>query len=314
MIARNGLNPLLRGYPSGVSNATAPGRAEPTSGDSRLRRSAATVAGNLWGDRGARTGLAFRGLVYLLLGYLIARIADGALGGSGTHKTASGPGVAQAVAAQPGGRALLVVLGAGLVLYAMFSLLDAVLHHDDEEPTAKRWGDRFLSAWGCFLYGAFGIYCFVTAASSDAGQKTASQSDHTQTRWSAEVLDWPAGWFYLGGLGIVLLVIAAFLVSRCVRMSFRTRLRRESMSRRAWAAAVFLAVLGYLGRAGVFALVGVFVLGAAIRNDPRQGNGVDGSARSFAQSAAGPYLLWTLAAALFGYGVYMFFEARYRKV
>lgn len=297
-----------------MPNATAGDRAQQTSDESWLRHGAATVADNLWGDRGARAGLAARGLVYLLLGYLIAHIAVGGLGGSSTNKSASGPGVAQTVAAQPGGRALLTVLGAGLVLYAMFSLLDAVLHHDDEQPAAKRWGDRFLSTWGFLLYGVFGIYCFLTAASSDAGQQTASQSDRQQSRWSERVLDWPAGWFYLGALGIVLLGIAAFLVSRCIRMSFRGRFERKQMSPWVWRSAVVLGVVGYLGRAGLFALVGAFVFGAAIENDPRHGNGVDGSARSFAQSTAGPYLLWALAIALIAYGIYMFFEARYRKV
>lgn len=280
----------------------------------RLHRVARRVAATTWGDRGARAGLAARGLVYLVLAYLVARIAAGALGQGSTSKSASGPGVAQAIAAQDGGRVVLVVLGIGLVCYALFSLLDAVLHHDDESPTAKRWGDRFLSVWGFVVYGGFAGYCLVTAASNSAGKQRASQSNHKQEQWSARVLRWPAGWLWLGGLGVVLLVIAAFLISRCARRSFAERLDRDAMSPGWWRTAMTLGVVGYLGRAGLFAIVGWFVLSAAIEDDPVKGQGVDGSARMLADGLGGAYLLGAIAAALFGYGLYMFVEARYRTV
>jgi hypothetical protein len=86
------------------------------------------------------------------------------------------------------------------------------------------------------------------------------------------------------------------------------------MGTSSWRLAVTLGTIGYLGRAGLFAIVGWFVLSAAIENDPDKGQGVDGSVRRFADSAAGPYLLWVLAAALTAYGLYTFMEARYRKV
>lgn len=279
-----------------------------------LHRLAATVAGSRWGDSAARVGLAARGLVYLLLAYLVARIALGALGGQSTSKPASGPGVAQAVAAQDGGGLALFVLGIGMVLYALFSVLDAVLHHDDESPAAKRWGDRILSAWGFVVYGAFSAYCFVTAASEQGGKQTSAQSDRKHTQWSADVLRWPLGWLWLGLLGGILLVIAVFLVTRAARASFRPRLDRDAMSLSMWRIAVALGATGYLGRAGLFGLVGWFVLRAAIENDPAQGQGVDGAVRLFADSTAGPYVLWLLVIALSGYGLYMFVESRYRRV
>ena len=275
---------------------------------------AQAIAASRWGDRAARVGLGARALVYLVLAYLVARIALGALGHATSHKAASGSGIAQAIAAQPGGRVALCVLAVGLLLYALFSLLDAILHHDDESPAARRWGDRALSAWGLVVYGAFSAYSFMTAFSRQGGTKSAAQQDRQDAQWSARVLRWPAGRLWLGLLGVVLVVIALFLISRAARRSFRPRLDRQAMSRRAWRAALITGTIGYLGRAALFATVGGCILRAAAENDPQSGQGVDGSIRILADSPAGPALLGLLAAALATYGCYMGIESRYRHV
>jgi Domain of Unknown Function (DUF1206) len=279
-----------------------------------VRHIAHRVADNVWGDSGARIGLAARGVVYLTLAYLVARVALGALGHASTSRTASVPGVAQAIADETGGRIALLLLGVALIPYALFGAIDAVLHHDTETPKIKRWGDRMLSLWSIVFYGGFSLYCFVVAAEPRARTQSASQSDRQDSQWSADVLRWPAGWAWLGGLGVVLFLIAAFLLWRGARARFRSWLRCEEMSQAMWRCAIGLGAIGYFGRAALFALVGWFVLAAAIEDDPRQGQGVDGSIRLFADSTAGPYLLWLVALGLAGYGLYAFVEARYRSV
>src|SRR4051794_4697819 len=102
-----------------------------------VRRASRELADTPWVDRAARVGLAVRGVVFLVGAYLVARIASGALGGSSTDKAASGSGVAQAVADQSGGTVLVFLLGVGLALYAMFCLLDAVLHHEQHGSDTK---------------------------------------------------------------------------------------------------------------------------------------------------------------------------------
>lgn len=279
----------------------------------RRRRLVRGLERHDWLRRGLRVGLAARGVVYLVLGYLVARIALGALTGPSTGHTASAPGVAQAIAQQRGGQAVLVLLAVGLLLYALFSLVDALLHHDREAPAARRWGDRALSLWGVLVYGAFSVFCFATAASPPRG-RTAPKSHRQDTQWSARVLGWPGGQFWLAALGFVLLAIAAFLLSRTARRSFRERLPQDDMGPRTWQLAVLCGTCGYFGRSLMFGIVGWYVVNAAIENDPSHGQGVDGSVRMLAASTAGPPLLWVLATALVLYGVYMFLEARHRRV
>lgn len=273
---------------------------------------AARLSGSKWGDGALRAGLASRGVVFLILGYLVIRVATGALGPPSESAPASLPGVPDVLAAQAG-HPVIVVLAIGLALYALFSAVDAVLHHDEESPAAKRWGDRALSAWGFVMYTSFSAYCFRIALGSSSGT-SAAQDQQQKTQWSAQVLRWPAGWLWLGLLATLLLVMAAFLVSRAWRRSFRPRLDKAEMGERTWRSAMILGTAGYLGRAALFAVVGGCILNAAVENDPQHGQGVDGSLRLLADSAPGRVALWLLAAALVCYGGYLFLETRYRYV
>lgn len=269
---------------------------------------------NAWVARGLRIGMGARGAAYLVLAYLVARIAFGALGHGGTNKPASGPGIAQALAAQDGGRSVLALLAVGLALYALFSAVDALIHHDGESPAAKRWGDRALSAWGAVVYGAFSAYAFATVRSGASRGDSSEQSRRQHSRWSSEVLRWPGGRVYIGLIAAVLFVIAGFLISRAIRRSFSSRLDRDAMGARTWRFAMVCGTVGCAGRAGIFGLAGGFVMRAAIEDDPHDGQGVDGALRLFAADRAGAYALGMLAAALAGYALYLLVEARFRRI
>lgn len=302
---------------SGTRDATAPDRSgspgAPHAGG-RWQRLARALAQRSWVEHALRAGLVARAVVYLLVAYLVARIAFGILGGSGTSAAASGPGVAQAIARKSGGHVALFVLAVGLLLYAVFSAVDALTHHDRESPAAKRWGDRALSAWGVVVYGVFSIYCFKTVASAHPSGHGSAQSRQQDAQWSARVLRWPAGQVWLALLGVVLLAISAFLLARAIRRSFRPRLERARMSTRLWGMTVALGTAGYGGRALLFGIVGWFVMNAAVEDDPQHGQGVDGSVRLLAAAPAGPPVLCILAAGLALYGAYLVLEAHYRRV
>jgi hypothetical protein len=254
-----------------------------------------------------------RGVVFIVLAYLVARIASGVLGGSSTHTAASGSGVAQTVADQDGGRVMVFLLGAGLAFYALFCVLDAVLHHEYSSD-AKRWARKGQAAGRAVIYGTLSVYAFYTAANPRNGSGSSAQENREQTHWSGRVLSWPAGWLWLGLLGVGLLAGAGYLVAKAVRRSFFEDVDESAMSRRARAVASVTGVTGFLGRAALFGMVGWFVLQAAIQDDPKDSQAVDGSVRTFADNPAGAAFLYVVAVALVAFGCYMFIEARYRKV
>jgi NADH:ubiquinone oxidoreductase subunit 5 (subunit L)/multisubunit Na+/H+ antiporter MnhA subunit len=209
---------------------------------------------------------------------------------------------------------MVFLLGVGLAFYAMFSLLDATLHHDEKSSDAKRWAALAHGLWRTAVYAVFSVYALYTAFNGQSDSGSSRHENAKQSHWSARVLSWPAGWLWLGALGVALLAGAAYLVSTAVRRSFRKRLKQDEMTPRAWRIATVSGVAGHLGRAALYALAGWFITSAAVENDPSNGHGLDGSARDFANNAGGAALLYVVAAALVAFGVYMWCEARYRRV
>lgn len=279
-----------------------------------LRYAAHDAARKPWFEAAARIGLAVRGVVFAVLAYLVARIASGALGNGGsTNKAVSGSGVAQAVAEQSGGQVLVFLLGVGLASYAVFSLLDAIVNEHDSSD-AKRWAKRAKGVWRAGVYAAFSAYALYTAANGQSKSGTSHHVDSKQSHWSARVLSWPAGWLWLGGLGVVLVVACGYLAVRAVRRKFLKDLDASRMSQTGRRIASVSGVAGHLGRAALYGMAGWFVLHAAIQNDPAKSQGVDGSVRKFADNSFGGASLYVVAAALAAFAVYMWCEARYRKV
>ena len=112
----------------------------------------------MWLRAGSRLGLACRGTVYLLVGYLAFRLALAVHGRAGAP--ASSAGAVQAAVSPAWGRIPLVLLVAGLAAYALTQLLEAVFRPSRAETATGRWRQRAVSSWGCLLYSAF---CLSTA-------------------------------------------------------------------------------------------------------------------------------------------------------
>src|SRR4051794_17777175 len=83
-------------------------------GSAEVRGAAARIERQPWWRNAVRVGVGARAFAFLVLGYLLVRIATGGLGpgdGSTGSQPASQKGVAQAVAAQSGGHVVVFLLG-----------------------------------------------------------------------------------------------------------------------------------------------------------------------------------------------------------
>src|SRR5579872_514931 len=80
----------------------------------------------------ARVGYAAKGIVYLIIGGLSAKVALGE-GGSATDRN----GALRAIHEQPFGRFLLAIVAIGLVGYALWSLIQALVDPEHEGTDAK---------------------------------------------------------------------------------------------------------------------------------------------------------------------------------
>jgi hypothetical protein len=73
-------------------------------------------------------------------------------------------------------------------------------------------------------------------------------------------------------------------------------------------------VVGYLARAVVLVLIGVFLLRAALDYDPNEAVGLDGALQKLAHQTFGPLLLGVVAAGIAIYGLFCLVRAAYREV
>jgi hypothetical protein len=268
-------------------------------------------ASGVWLRAGSRLGLACRGTVYLLVGYLAFRLALAAHGRKG--EPASSAGAVQAAVDPSWGRIPLVLLVAGLAAYALTQLLEAVFRPARAAGTMGRWRQRAVSSWGFVLYS---VFCLSTARLlvETPPQQTAQSEQRQDTGMTADLLR--TGWGKALLLLVGILVVAGGLEAgrRAVRLNFRERFTDEHMSRALAMVTRALGAFGSVARAVVFVLVGVFLVKAAVLSSADQTKGLDAIFRSVASSPYGSWLLALLACGLFCYGLYCLVEARYRDL
>ena len=265
----------------------------------------------VWLRAGSRLGLACRGTVYLLVGYLAFRLALAAHGREG--EPASSAGAVQAAVDPAWGRVPLVLLVAGLAAYALSQLLEAVFRPARAAGTLGRWRQRAVSSWGFVLYS---VFCLSTARllAGTPPQQTAQSEQRQDTGMTADLLRTGWGKALLMLVGILVVAGGLEAARRAVRLNFRERFTDERMSRALAMLTRALGAFGSVARAVVFVLVGVFLVKAAVLSSADQTKGLDAIFRSVASSPYGSWLLALLACGLFCYGLYCLVEARYRDL
>ncbi|GAA4986500.1 DUF1206 domain-containing protein [Kitasatospora paranensis] len=248
-----------------------------------------------------RAGFTARGVVYVLVGVLALRIAFGDGG-----EEADRQGALHRIAAQPYGSVLLWVLAAGFAGMTLWRAATAVFG----EAGRKKPGNRLLCACRAVFYGSV---CWGTAAYA-AGAGGGSGGDAASQDWTATAMKLPAGRLLVGAAGLVLLGVGVGVAVRAVQRRFLRKLDTGAMGRRTRSTVTAAGLAGNLARGTVFAGAGVFVVVAAVRFDPGRAKGMDDTLRSFAGSAAGPWLLVAVAAGLVLFGAFSFASARWRRL
>jgi hypothetical protein len=251
----------------------------------------------------ARLGLSARGVVYLLVAWTAARIA---LVHSGQQ--ADRQGALQAIDQHTGGKVVLIVMAAGFAGYAIWRVTQVIWGVPGDDG-AKEWVKRGVAAGRAVLYFAFAWSAARTALSGQGS----SGSDSTSKRATGGVLA------HSGGRTLVIVAGAGFIIAgivlaiRGVTRKFERHLKTAEMGRRTQDVVAALGVGGQTARGIVFAIVGGFLIDAAVSFDPHKARGLDGALRALAQPVGGRALLVAVAVGLACFGAYSLAEARYRE-
>jgi hypothetical protein len=249
--------------------------------------------------KAARAGFVAKGLVYALIGILAFQVAFG-----GSERTDQ-KGALRSIAEKPGGSIVLWLMALGFLAYAAWRFGEAAFGRHEETDEKKRTVKRIGSAANGLVYLAFAVLSVTTVIGSSS---SSSGSDVT-----AKVLGWPGGQALVVLGGLVVVGIAIGLTWRGLKTDFEKHLDTSRMSRTTFSAVRRLGQVGYVARGGVFMLVGILVVKAALDRQPGKAQGFDVALKSLAGAPFGQLLLIIAALGLVCFGLYCMAEARYRR-
>ncbi len=264
------------------------------------------AATNPWVQRFARFGYLAKGVVYLLLALLVGKAALGVRGGSVTDTK----GALVAMYQEPFGKALLAVVALGLLGYAFWNLADAVFNLDHQRDDAKGIATRV--GFGALGIGYVGLAlaAFGLIAQGNGGKN----SDQQAQDWTARLLGLPAGAALVVLVGLVVLGIAATLIYQVWSASFMGSMDESAMGTSSRDGVLWSGRIGLSAMALVTALIGLFLILAAVQRNPGQAKGLGGALAELAHTPPGPFLLGIVALGLLTFGVFSLLQAKYRRV
>ena len=255
-----------------------------------------------WLERIGQAGFAARGVVYGLVGVIAIAVAVGEEKG-----TAGQAGALRTLADSTYGTALLALVAVGLFAYALYRASEVFFGSATEHDERKDKLERAASVVRVLVYGGLA----VTAAGLAMGSGGSSQSSKEST---STVFDLPAGTALVLIAGAAMLGVAGYQAYRGISGAFEDDLRTAEMDKGARRTASLTGTAGHVARGVVFALIGAFLIKAAVEHDAQDAKGLDGALQELAQQDGGPILLGLVALGLFVMGVYSVVEARYRRL
>lgn len=247
---------------------------------------------------GARAGLVARGLLWLVIGMLAVGVAVGHGG------RADRGGALSALKDQPFGKVLLVAMATAFAAHAVFRLLEGTVGRTEEKDDTKRYLKRAWSLCRVVIYGSFAVATVKVLLSGPSSENA--------TGPTAKALSLPLGRWLVAAVGVGLVVGGLVQAVRGFAQDFTKKLRMPGGRMRQVVKAAGGA--GLIGRGLVYALIGTFVVSAAVNADPHKAKGLDEALRSLADKPFGPVLLFLAAAGMLAFALWSFLEARYRDV
>lgn len=287
-----------------------------TSSPSRKGSSGSNPVGRLTADHPGvvklgRAGWFAKGLVYVIAGYLAVSVALKASGWSDSASTgdkeASPTGAIKTVAGSGFGNALLWLVAIGLLLYAAWRVVSALLPGGtDGEAMVHRIG-YLVSA---VVYTALAISAIALARSSTEQQ----DGNQKVTDISASLMEHSLGRWAVGLAGAIMVAAGLYRIWKGITVDVADELDLGGMSaqRRTWLQR--LGAVGEIGRGTGIGLVGFFLVRAAVKYKPDEATGLDGALRRLATESWGVVVVAIVGIGFVAYGIFCLITFHRRRL
>lgn len=248
----------------------------------------------------ARLGLAARTGFYLLLVYLIVRVAVEAHNSRQTN--AHG---AIAIVAQSGfGTVVLLITAVGFAGFGGTRLWAVWRERED----SSLWTNVRTALQGLFYF----VLAWIPLSYALGNHSTGKEQQQHQT--VSDLLSWPGGPVIVFALGVIICVVSAYQIKTGLDRDYVDGMAVDNAPRWVRRAVLASGVVGIPARALVFLPVGVFLMIAAVQGNPSKADGIDRELTSLTGSPWGYPVLVLCALGLLVFVVYSAFETRYREV
>ncbi|GAA1669500.1 membrane protein [Mycolicibacterium murale] len=253
----------------------------------------------------ARAGYATSGVLHLLLGYIIVRLA---FGGGGASQNADQSGALATLASSGGGAVSLWLAAIGLFGLAAWRLAETVVGSHPNEPTdddkgAKKQFKRAKSLALAIVYCGLAVSAirFATGSGQNSGQQNSGMSAQLmQSTWGKAVLII---------VGLVVIGVGGYHVYKGASEKFLDDLKVSGGS-----VITPLGKVGYIAKGVVLAGAGLLVIFATLTADPAKASGIDAAVKTLGEAPFGQFLLVAAAVGFAAYGAFCFAMARYARL
>lgn len=261
-----------------------------------------------WIAKLARVGFVAKAVLYITIGLLASTAVLGLRASAGVRDSTVGSrGAMGELLGAPLGRVLLYIVAAGLLGYAAWRLIEAIMN-----PLGKRgWrgiAARIRSAGIAIVH----LGLAYSALKIATGQLGAARDGHSTQTWTARALATPGGELVLYAIALALVGYGAYQLYRAWRAKLGNELSLGPMSFRTRRLVIGVSRFGIAARGAVFIAAGVALATAAKAHTPSQAKTPAQSLGKLFELGALPFAL--IAIGLVAYGVYELINARYRRI